>query len=109
MDGEAVCRLLGKNIRHFRALNQWSQEQLAEKIDVSSSFLSNIETGRAWVSPKTIGRLADAFSIEPGELFTPLQDISSETQEILKAYSDELRKSITRTITLTEKHFLAEG
>jgi transcriptional regulator with XRE-family HTH domain len=108
MDGQSVCKLLGKNIRRFRLENQWSQEDLAEKIGVSASFLSNVETGRAWVSPKTIACLVDTFAIEPGELLTPLPTMTPETKAYLENYTQEIQKSISQTIKLTKKRFLSE-
>lgn len=44
--------MFGKNVQKYRKLLKLTQEELAEKIDVSQTFLANIERGekeaRAW-------------------------------------------------------------
>jgi transcriptional regulator with XRE-family HTH domain len=61
MDEKEVCGLLGKSIKRLRAQHNWSQEFLAEKLDISANFLSNIENGKTWISPKTLAKLASSF------------------------------------------------
>ena len=43
MDGQEIKTALGKNIKLIRNQRQYSQELLAEKADISITFLSNIE------------------------------------------------------------------
>ncbi|MDR2108945.1 MAG: helix-turn-helix domain-containing protein [Coriobacteriales bacterium] len=59
---------LSTNIKHFRLASGLTQEQLAERLDVTRSTVTQWETG--WSSPK-IGRiveLAQAFDIDPARL-----------------------------------------
>ncbi len=63
--------LLGKNITYFRQLpkNQWSQEDLAQKMNSDKGFISQVENARRNVSTEYIDRLCRVFNIEPMELF----------------------------------------
>lgn len=63
--------LLGKNIVYFRQLpeNHWSQDELAQKMDSSKTFLSEIERATRSCSTDYIDRLAKVFNITPDELF----------------------------------------
>jgi transcriptional regulator with XRE-family HTH domain len=98
MDEKAVCILLGQAIRRFRLRNKWTQEFLAEKLDISANFLSNLENGKAWVSPKTVSKLAIIFNIGPHELFMPEQAVDPATAEVLRRYIQETRVSVNAAL-----------
>lgn len=61
---------VGLNITYYRKLKGLKQEQLAEKIGVSRTHLSNIEAPNAptSVSLKLLFAIADALDIEPCKL-----------------------------------------
>jgi transcriptional regulator with XRE-family HTH domain len=106
MNEKVVLELLGKNVKRLRARNKWSQETLAEKIDVSANFLSNIETGKAWVSPKTVARLTDAFKVATHELFMPIVIAGLESNETLIRYNREVRELINLALDEVEKRYI---
>ena len=63
--------LLGNKIAYYRRKNKMSQEQLAEKIDVSRAHISHIEAPNV-LQPFSINVLfdiADALEIDVMELF----------------------------------------
>jgi len=72
MEENELRSLLGENIKKFRNRRGWNQLFLAEKLDISANFLSEIETGKGWVSPLTLTKLAKALEIEVFELFKPV-------------------------------------
>lgn len=43
-DENYIYQIIGKNIKKYRKLKGWTQEQLAEEIDYSLSFISGIES-----------------------------------------------------------------
>lgn len=49
---------IGENIKRARIKAGYTQEKLAEKIDVSLSVISRLETGRTMVSVEKILRIA---------------------------------------------------
>lgn len=53
-----------QNIKRFRLQKNFSQETLAEKAEISPSFLSDIENGKKWGSFETLASLANALEIE---------------------------------------------
>ena len=61
--------LLGKNIVYFRQKNQWSQDELAQKLHSDKGYLSQIENARRNASTDYIERLCRVFNVEPEELF----------------------------------------
>ena len=72
MEEKELRTVFGENIKKFRNRRGWNQLLLAEKLDISANFLSEIETGKGWVSPLTLAKLAKALEIEVSELFMPI-------------------------------------
>lgn len=62
---------LGARVRQQRALNQMTQEQLAKKVGVSTSFIGHIERGEKKASVETVVSLCNAMGVSPSVL---LQD-----------------------------------
>jgi len=85
--------ILSQNIKRFRKFRKLSQADFAEKVDISIPFLSDIENGKKWVSPKTLAKIADALDIEVYELLKPKTIISNNTKNILENFSEEIYKA----------------
>lgn len=62
-------RLLGKRIKELRKNAGYTQEQLAELIDIETSSLSGIESGRHFPSLPTVERIAENLNVEMKSLF----------------------------------------
>ncbi len=59
----------GNHIRHLRIVNQLTQDELAERMDVSTRNLSDLENGKINTSYATIYLLAKALNVSLSELF----------------------------------------
>jgi len=66
-----LLRLVGRNVRRMRGARGWSQEQLAEKSDLSQQFISRIEAGLQNPTLKSLGRLSDALGVTAASLLDP--------------------------------------
>ena len=62
-------RLLGLNIAYYRKLRGFSQERLAEEINISRTHMSRIETADCAVSLDVIFQLSDILEVAPSKLF----------------------------------------
>jgi transcriptional regulator with XRE-family HTH domain len=94
MEEQELRGILSANIKRCRMRNNLSQLGLAEKLDISTNFLSEIECCKAWISPNTLVKLAAALNIEPHELFMTDTFLSNEEKDILQAYSKENIKAV---------------
>jgi transcriptional regulator with XRE-family HTH domain len=94
MTEDELRGILSNNIKRCRARDNMSQMALAEKLDISTNFLSDIERCKAWVSPLTLVKLAAALNIEPYELFRPDAFFSPKEKGILEHYADENLKAV---------------
>lgn len=61
--------IIGKNIKEARQKMQLSQAALAEKADLSSGYISFIETGARGLSIEAFVNLANALGASADELF----------------------------------------
>lgn len=105
---ERACReLLSRNIKRLRKRLGFSQLDLSLEIEISTAFLSDIETCQKWVSPRTLAKIAKALKCEVCELFKPDNarpgteigpDIADEIVKYLDMADDTLVKQITRSI-----------
>jgi transcriptional regulator with XRE-family HTH domain len=105
LDENDVCTSLGKNIRKYRSRNVWSQEQLAEKINISATFLSNVETGRSWISAKTIAKLCNVLRIDIYELFMGDEEITTETASLMDKFVRDMSTSVCNSIENTYQRY----
>ena len=92
---ESQLRTIVKtNIRRFRHSQKWTQAELAEKLDISINFLSDIENGKKWISPASIVKFASVLGIEPYELFRPSGTSPLSVTALLSKYNDEVIRAI---------------
>ena len=59
---------LARNIQKIRKGRQITQEELAERLNVSQSWLARIETGRKITNLKRLQQIARAFDVKVKDL-----------------------------------------
>jgi transcriptional regulator with XRE-family HTH domain len=94
MNEENLRNLFSKNIKRYRQMKGWSQEKLAEKMDISTNYLSEIETGRGWVSPFSLVKLANALETDVFELFKPHEAVTATTIKIINKCLDDFSTAL---------------
>ena len=72
---------IGQRIRKFRKAYNLSQEQLAEKVGISTTHMSHIETGNTKLSLSVFADIASALSVQTDEL---LYDIPQFNKTVIK-------------------------
>jgi len=86
---DAMLRAFGDFVRAQRRLAQVSQRNLAKMSGVSDSYLSQIERGNYRPSPQVVKALAQAFGLEPRQLYMMLgfmdDDDSGGTPSVVQA------------------------
>ena len=61
-------RDIGKNIKEFRLRNNYSQEEMAEKLYVTRQTVSNYETGKSRPDLDTLIRIAEIYGVDVNQL-----------------------------------------
>lgn len=92
-----VKRLLGRKIKQYRILKGFTQEELAEKLNISQRTLSGIECGTNFLSSNTLEKILEVFDISLEEMFyfnylKSNKEIVNELINDIKAYADDTQK-----------------
>ncbi|MDR1452537.1 MAG: helix-turn-helix domain-containing protein [Candidatus Margulisbacteria bacterium] len=88
--------ILGANVKQFRERLELSQAELAEKADISITFLSDVERGKKWISLYTMLKLANIFQVEIYELLKPLTGWPADSVHLLGKYHEDINHALTR-------------
>lgn len=91
-----IKKRLGRRIQELRKSNKLTQEQLAEKIEIGTSNISYIETGKFDPTPETLGKIAKALNVEIYELYMfeqlkPIDELRTELIGAIRANDDLTR------------------
>lgn len=89
-----------RNIRFLRMARQVSQQELAQRIDVSQTHLSNLERNHVNVNLKLLLRIANVLEC-PLEVFL-------DTQAALDWGKEQAEKAATEQEEITEAYTLEE-
>ncbi|MDE6626886.1 MAG: helix-turn-helix domain-containing protein [Lachnospiraceae bacterium] len=84
---------IGQRIRKFRKAYNFSQEQLAEKVGISTTHMSHIETGNTKLSLQVFVDIANALSVQTDEL---LYDIPQINRTVIKHELTEILDSCSQ-------------
>ena len=77
-----IKKELGKKKKKMRIERGYTQDKLAELVDISQKALSSIELGENFVSAETLDKILSAFEITAEELFATNR--YKDSQELLK-------------------------
>jgi len=96
-----LLEILAENVKYYRAKTGLSQLKFAVQLEISPSYLNDIEAGRQYASLKMLERLAKEFKIEPYQLLLP-KEISAQESNLAE-YENELRTLKEQVIELFDK------
>jgi len=97
MKGQEIKSILGKNIKFFRYRKEYSQADLAEKADISITFLSNIERGLKYPKPDILSKIAESLEINVFELFKK-DIIPDDSKEIIYRLSEDMTQKVNKAM-----------
>ena len=91
--------IIGERLRKARIEKNLTQENLAEKIDVSVAFLSRIERGNSHINLKRLTQICKILDVTEGYILNGVSSTSdnyltSEFAEILESATPEQQKLI---------------
>ncbi len=91
----------GSRLKFMRKLRGLSQEQLAEKIEISPKNLSKIEIGQTFPTPENIEKIAKYLNITVDALFS--FDNYEDVAKLKKDIISRLRKMDNKNIVLVHR------
>lgn len=92
--------MITDNIKYFRDKLGYSQKDIADYLDVSQAYVSQLENGERSISTKTVSKLALLFNVDDYELYSDdpkeieifsslafrANELTSEDQKILSNF-----------------------
>lgn len=108
MTDHDLRQIFSQNIKKYRSYRNISQADLAEDINISIPFLSDIENGKKWVSPVTLVKIADALKIKVYELFKPEDIIPDNAVNILEKYTSDIYKLFGDTLSNIQDNYIKQ-
>ena len=82
MNSDKIQKHVGKKLKIARAKSHYTQEELAEKISLSSRYISQLERGLAFGSADTIINICKALHINSDFLFGDLIEEKANIDKI---------------------------
>jgi transcriptional regulator with XRE-family HTH domain len=104
MEEQELRDVLGKKIKFFRLRKQFSQADLAEKANISITFLSNIERGNNFPQTGTLCGLAKALEVEVWELFRP-EEAPDEQNFLIDRISRDFTVQVNLAMERVYRHY----
>ena len=95
---------LGKNIKFLRFRRELSQADLAEKANISVTFMSNVERGNNFPKAGTLCSLAQALGVQVWELFKG-EGASEQEKPIVDRISEDYAKHVTLAMEMVHKQY----
>ena len=79
-----VLQLIGKNIRHFRTLKGFSQQELEFNAKINNNYLTDIEKGSRDIKISTLCKIANALNVDIYELLIKRDNYESKKRIDIK-------------------------
>lgn len=95
-----ILENISNQIRDLRVAKQITQQELAEKTNLSVPYISQIENNHRKISLDTFIKIVNALEISLSDFFLPYSVIQDEdiTQLILKIQKNPQNKSIAKKV-----------
>lgn len=74
---------IGELVREYRLSKKLTQQELAEKSDLSLPFINLIENNRRNLSVDALLKILFAMEIDPSDFFRPLSETSDDNLQLL--------------------------
>ena len=71
-----LCRAFGAWVRELRHRRKLTQGEVAARVGITVTYLSQIETGQRNPTLAVVVRLARALDVKPGALVSRLDDVT---------------------------------
>lgn len=77
-----LAKRVGMNIRTIRKAQNLTIDELAEKCDFQSPYLSDIERGERNITLQTLNKILEALKVGPGKVLIPKNGVELEAASV---------------------------
>jgi transcriptional regulator with XRE-family HTH domain len=93
-----IREILARNFKVNRQKLGLTQEQLAEKADVSTHYIAMIETRNKYPKPEMLERLAKALEVEPHQLLSVSDTFDESLERLHQAIVADMKQIVQEAI-----------
>ncbi|AMO87254.1 anaerobic benzoate catabolism transcriptional regulator [Solibacillus isronensis B3W22] len=101
-----LVNIVGANIRELRKQKKMTQEDLAEKCGLQTSYLAGVERGERNITLQTVEKIASGLNVNAKKLFkidNPMKYLSMEYEEKINTFAKLLKNKSEKEINLVLK------
>lgn len=103
---DQLVNIVGTNIREIRKQKKMTQEELAEKCGLQTSYLAGVERGDRNITLSTLEKITTGLEINAIDLFElklPLKILPVETEQLINLFASQLKKKTEKEVRLIIK------
>ena len=101
---------LAKNLKRARSEQGLTQQDLAERCELSTNYLATVEIGGKFPSSDTLEKLAIALGLKPYQLFLEDGDVEAfDRRELVARYRDRAEKYLVEALRRAAKELATLG
>jgi transcriptional regulator with XRE-family HTH domain len=93
-----IREAVAANLREYRRRLGLTQEQFAEKANVSTHYIAMIETCNTFPKPEMLERLAEALGIEPLQLFGAPTVLNEALERLLQQGMSDMKQVVREAV-----------
>ncbi len=104
-----IKKIFGNNLQKYRKVLGLSQEEMAERLEISVDHLSRVELGKKFVSASLIEKIFDEINVSPSALFYSPENNVLDNDDITNLFKifdkgvKEIKEKMRQDIELKEK------
>ncbi len=83
MSETAFLKEMGQRIMHRRKTLRLTQEELAERIDVSTQMISNLELGKKAIRPENLAKVCEVLDVSADYVLTGSKRKNKEVNTLI--------------------------
>lgn len=96
-------KLFGRRVKDLREGKGWTQEYLAERMDISTNYLSSIERGNENPTFDMLIKVSEALEVEMEELFNfgheaSLEELRGNILKLVQGLDDEKLRLVYKIV-----------
>ena len=98
MEIKGIREVLATNIKEYRRKLGMTQEELAEKANVSTHYIAMIETCKKYPKPEMLEHIAKTLDIEPYKLFSVVSDPNEPLQQLYQKITTDMKHIVDEAV-----------
>ena len=98
LENKGIREILAANLKENRRKLGLTQEELAEKANVSTHYIAMIETCKKYPKPDMLEHLAKTMEIEPYKLFSVVSDPNEPLERLHHKIITDMKQIVNEAI-----------